>query len=357
MNYAIDCRMSGKSGIGTFLDGILPFLSNGKNSLFLIGLSTIPKDFPHRENCTCMSCSIKPFTFQELFFFPKDILHYINSCDVYFTPYCNIPNGIRIPIFSTIHDVVFLDMPKIAGKIGTFIRKLFYLRAIHCSTQIFTVSQFSKSRIQSTLHCKKPIVVVYNGIPHYLETALSPKPSKNNTLIYIGNVKAHKGLTTLLAAFSIFRNSFSYDEKPTLLIVGSKDNFRTSEKNLNNYLSNTEEQGIVFTGHIDDDTLHILLTQAKLLVQPSLYEGFGIPPLEALYAGTNVIVSDIPVFKEIYNNFPVTFFHTGDIQDLCEKMKSVWNDNKNNFTIPKIYSYGKTAQVIEDTMTSNFHRQ
>jgi len=56
------------------------------------------------------------------------------------------------------------------------------------------------------------------------------------------------------------------------------------------------------------------------LVQPSLYEGFGLPPLEAMVLGTPALISDILVFKEIYNDFPVTFFKTGDAIDLKNKM-------------------------------------
>jgi len=65
------------------------------------------------------------------------------------------------------------------------------------------------------------------------------------------------------------------------------------------------------------------LSEAALLVQPSLYEGFGFPPLEALVLGTRALISDIPVFKEIYEGFPVVFFHAGDAEDLKNKMVEI----------------------------------
>ena len=68
------------------------------------------------------------------------------------------------------------------------------------------------------------------------------------------------------------------------------------------------------------------LSKAKFLIQPSLYEGFGLPPLQALYSNTNVILSDIEVFKEIYEGFPVTFFKSECVEDLTEKMIQMWNN-------------------------------
>ena len=149
--------MSGKSGIGTFLDEILPYLKNSGNELFLFG---------SKEG---ESCNVKTFSLKEMFFFPKELLKKINSCDVYFSPYCNIPGGIKIPVFSTIHDIVFLDVKGLCGKIGIIARKFFYKRAIKKSKEIFTVSNFSKERIEKVLKCKKKIAVVYNGLPNYMK--------------------------------------------------------------------------------------------------------------------------------------------------------------------------------------------
>ena len=68
----------------------------------------------------------------------------------------------------------------------------------------------------------------------------------------------------------------------------------------------------------NDSVMKLWEIIAKSLIQPSEYEGFGIPPLEALYLGTNVILSDIPVFKEVYHDLPVTFFNCGDSQELSD---------------------------------------
>jgi glycosyltransferase involved in cell wall biosynthesis len=90
-----------------------------------------------------------------------------------------------------------------------------------------------------------------------------------------------------------------------------------------------------------------LLSEAACLISPSLYEGFGIPPLEAMSLGTPVILSDIPVYKEIYSTFPVTFFKAGDADDLCRKLQHLPSSPINiDEQIASMYTYQKTAQMI-----------
>ncbi len=343
MKIAVDCRMSGKSGIGSFIDGVLPYLAKRDAELLLVGN---PKSMPEGENVCCVPCDIKPFSVKEIIAFPKSVAETINSCDVFFTPYCNIPCGIRVPVVCTIHDIVFLDMPSIAGKFGTFIRKIFYKRAIRLSKSVCTVSEFSKGRILEKLGCKKPVDVVYEDIQEYFKKPISPTPEKKDTVIFIGNIKKHKGLQTLLPAFTKFRKQIAQTGKnpPELLIVGSRENFRTKDTSFDD--SALESDGIRFTGFISDEELHAQLTQARLLVQPSLYEGFGLPPLQALYCGTQALISDIPVFKEIYANLPVTFFKTGDADDLCQKMSEMWMRPQDVTEFESPYSFEDTADKV-----------
>lgn len=356
MKIAIDCRMSGKSGIGTFLDEILPYFFESEYSFFLFGskeskAEKLFKNLKNKEKVIFEECNIKTFSIKESFSFPESLLKKINSCDVYFTPYCNIPGGIKIPVFSTIHDVVFLDVKGLTGFTGTFIRKVFYKNAVKKSKALFTVSDFSKKRIQKKLNCKKEINVVYNGIPSYLEEKISNDKNikKNDTLIFIGNIKKHKGLKTLLKAFPDFCKEIEESSKNTkakLIIVGSQDNFRTKDTGLKELIDKIPKEQIEFTGFISNEELKKLLSSSRILVQPSLYEGFGIPPLQALCAKTQAVISDIEVFKEIYKDLPVTFFECENPIDLKEKLVQVWNKEKDLSSFKNPYSYKKTASLI-----------
>ena len=77
---------------------------------------------------------------------------------------------------------------------------------------------------------------------------------------------------------------------------------------------------VVFTGRLSDEALYDEVAKSEFLVQPSFYEGFGIPPLEALCLGTKPVVSDIEVFREVYDGFDVQFFKAGDANDLARKI-------------------------------------
>ena len=88
-----------------------------------------------------------------------------------------------------------------------------------------------------------------------------------------------------------------------------------------------------------------------MLVQPSLYEGFGMPPLEALNLNTDVVLSDIPVFKEIYNNFPVIFFKSEDSSSLAQTLLTNWDlFGKKTIHVPEIYSFEKTFEIIKTNL-------
>lgn len=349
MKIAIDCRMSGKSGIGTYLDEILPYFVEtakvGKNSLLLVGNLTKLEKYSNIENVQLCECNIPIFSFKEYFSFPLKIASLINHCDVYYSPYCNIPSKIFIPIYTTIHDVLFLDMPNIAGFWGTFIRKLIYKYACIRSNKIFTVSLFSKQRINYHLRTIKPIIVTYNGVSSCFIN--KEKNKKDNSILFVGNIKQHKGLQYLIPAF-INAKKDGLDAK--LYIIGNFNNLRTSNTELFNMIEKSQKDDIVLFENVTKEQLIKLYKSARLLVQPSLYEGFGLPPLEALYSGTNVLLSDISVFKEIYEDFPVTFYEAKNIDDLTTKIIQQYNNPIDITNIPQKYSYEKTARIILDVL-------
>jgi glycosyltransferase involved in cell wall biosynthesis len=349
MKIAIDCRMLGSGGIGTYIAELIPLFLE-KNDCLLIGKEEdifLYKDNPNAELCLC---SVQTFSFRELLAFPKPIVKKINACSVYYTPYCNIPSGIKIPVFSTIHDVVFLDVPGLASKTGTAVRKWFYKRAVKKSRAVFTVSNFSAERIKTLLQCLKPVVVTYSAVPSWLQKDADFSAKKDGSILFVGNIKRHKGLHLLLPAF---RSAVEKGLVSQLVIVGNAANFRTGDNSILHDIENMPEGSVRFTGKISDSELKKLYEKASLLVQPSLYEGFGLPPLEALTLDTNVLISDIPVFREIYAQYPVTFFKSDDYKDLSEKLVSCISLPAPQ-NIPDVYSFRRTFSLISAAM--NFYR-
>lgn len=144
--------------------------------------------------------------------------------------------------------------------------------------KIITPSEFSKSRILHHFSTDKKIIVCYNGLNEKVNRFIQSnkrKSSSGDYIVFVGNIKKHKGLETLIQAFELAKQK---GLKKRLLIIGSRDNFKTSET----LDFDTLDESIVFTGRLDDEELFMTLQNADALIQPSLYEGFGIPPLEAM---------------------------------------------------------------------------
>jgi glycosyltransferase involved in cell wall biosynthesis len=171
---------------------------------------------------------------------------------------------------------------------------------------------------------------------------------KTDTIVFTGNIKKHKGLDCLLEAFLLAR---SEGLPHRLIVTGSGDNFRTADNSILKKIYSLGPEAVRFAGFVSGGQLMECLSKAALLVQPSLYEGFGLPPLEAMALGTRALISDIPVFKEIYEGFPVTFFRAGDIADLKNKMMELLHNKKPApLALPRKlaekYTFEKTASVI-----------
>ena len=359
MNITIDCRTIENSGVGVYLRGCLPFFLKTRNYYFLLGNKyKLTGYISNVTNCKIINCNIKPFSLYETFFFPKKVLKYINQSDFYYTPFFNIPCGIKVPVFSTIHDLIFLDIPEIVTRLGYLIRKLFYLRCFSLSKLIFTVSYYSKSRIDFFSKRKLNSIVTYTAVNPILLSLYNKNEtiSKNKCIVFIGNIKKHKGLNCLLDAFLLAKQE-GIPHK--LLIIGNKDNLKSSDKSILKKIQSINCKDITLTGSISNEEITKYISSAELLVQPSLYEGFCLPPLEALSLGTNVLISDIQVLKEIYDGFPVTFFKAGNIIDLKEKLINILSNESappslSNEFLSK-YSFEKTSSIILNEFESFYN--
>ena len=343
MKIAIDCRMYNSSGIGTYLQGILPYLlAEQKNNYLLLGDSNILSKYK-TKNVEIQEVNIPIFSVKELFCFPCSK---INSYDAFLTPNFNIPTGIKIPIYAFIHDVVFLDIKELTSKIGYYIRKYYLNRAVKIAKKIFTVSEFSKNRISFHFKKAKDIVVAPCAIKKELINYFPQKVSNSKEfIIFVGNIKPHKGLETLVKGWRYARKK-GFDKQ--LVIVGEKEGFKTKLSN-EDFL---KDEDIIFTGRISDEELYSYMSNASILVQPSIYEGFGLPPLEALYLGTTCLLSDIEVFKELYlNSQNCYFFKKEDAKDLGEKLLSISPQKieQKEFIINH-FDFKRTSQIILDNI-------
>ncbi len=335
MNLAIDCRYIGKSGIGRVLEGILDSIDYSLNHYYLVGDSK----YISKYNATIIEDYTEPYSKNGLLKFNKSIN---KTCDAIIIPNFLVPYGIKIPVYSIMHDLIFLDLPKITTRnfIDYSIKKHLLKRCVKKSKKIFCDSIFTKNRcLHFYKKYKNKFELNYIGLSkQILEYVPQDKVEKENTIIFVGNVKPHKGIDTLIEAFANVT-----DKSLKLKVVGEKDKFLTNAKL-------KEAQNIVFTGRISDDDLMKEIGKAKYLVLPSKYEGFGLPPLEAIILNTQPIVSNIEVFKEVYEGLPVKLFDT--IDELTKMLEEEPEANVSSFrnSICEKYNYKNTAQKIIDVI-------
>ena len=335
MKIAIDCRYLGRSGIGRVTEGILENLDFSQNEYWLIGKRASLEKY---EGAHIVEDDIDPYSVRGLFSFPKELN---KVCDAVFLPNFLVPFGIRLPVYAIMHDLAFLDVKETTkGTLDRLIKRTLLKRCMKRAKKISCVSAFTKERCKhyyGKLAAK--CFVNYNGISQSVASYARSHavPEKADEIVYVGNVKPHKGLKTLLAAFS------RLEGETKLKIIGEKEHFLTGLD-----LDESAYRNVEFTGRLSDEELLPAIARAKYLVLPSVYEGFGLPPLEALVLGTQPIVSEIPVFREVYEGLPVVFFRgeEGLTRALSRPPEAIGCREE----VLSRYSYARCARTILEHM-------
>lgn len=196
--------------------------------------------------------------------------------------------------YMTLHDITFIKYPTSFKKSIQLWYKYFSKIAIYRAKLVFTVSEFSKKEINQYYKIENDkICVIYNAARNsYLyqystEVLKKYNIKENEYYLCVGSNAKHKNQKL------IFDIAKKYNQ--TFVIVGDKQ--KTLESIKIEYTKN-----LLFTGYLEDEDLKSLYHFARGFIFPSFYEGFGIPPLEAIYNGCKCIyLSDIPVMHEIYD--------------------------------------------------------
>ena len=218
--------------------------------------------------------------------------------DVFFTPGHYAPRVSPVPTVISIMDLAFLRFPE------QFRRKDLYQLinwtkySVNNASHIFTISEFSKKEIIYFYNYpKEKITVTYPGTNNSkIQNPKSKTKIKNlklkikNYFLYIGTLQPRKNLITLIEAFKKINSSQNSElSKLKLVIVGKKG--WMYEEIFGKVKQLGLEDKVIFTGFVPEEEKTALLKNAIAYVLPSLYEGFGIPVIEAMQAGCLVVIS------------------------------------------------------------------
>lgn len=294
----IDARWFYTSGIGTYLRNILPGVMAAfpEREFCLLGDKAVLSmlDATNRNNVHLVEAKAPMYSLVEQLeivrIIPKDTT-------LFWSTHYNIPLFYRGRMLVTVYDLFHLAMPGLAGGIHKHLyAKIMFHAVCRKADAIITISHYTKQEIDRLVGCKnKKIYPIHLGVA---ESWFSIKPTTNYHgkpyILYVGNVKPHKNLNNLVKAFELIYKNICHD----LVIIGKKEGFITGDS-LTISLASKLGDRICFTGHMDEDKLKQYIVHADALIYPSFYEGFGLPPLEAMAAGCPVIVSNVTSLPEI----------------------------------------------------------
>lgn len=259
--------------------------------------------------------------------------------------YCNKKNGIILnlcntgPILAkynlvTIHDLAVWDFPSSYSWKFRLLYKLLQPTLARKAKHIFTVSKFSKSRITKLLKVPEDCIsIVQNAVSDiFIAGEKKPLHYEKKYILAVSSLDPKKNFKNLILAF----NSLSLNNY-MLIIIGDKSAIFRNEE----LASGLNNSNIVFSGFVEDKELAGIYSNAFVFVYPSLYEGFGIPPLEAMASGCPVLVSDIPALRETCGEAAL-YCNGNDFNDIKDKLELlVKQDGLRNDLIDKGYSQSK----------------
>lgn len=207
------------------------------------------------------------------------------------TPFIKLP---RKRYISIIHDIRSVEYPELSTKIQNIHANFVNWTAIKFSDELVTVSETMKNQISKYYEIdKNKIKIIYNtsSIQNINydkdETILRKYALKPKTyLFFVGGRDKNKNIQNLISSFECINNDFP---NLKLVIAGNKGNDKIISTNPN----------VIYTGFVSDEDIKVLYKNTLLFIFPSIYEGFGIPILDAQIMNVPVICSDIPVFREV----------------------------------------------------------
>lgn len=343
MNIAIDARGANiykGTGIGTYTYNIIKnILEIDKSNYYTLFWSGENYEQVRTENSNVILASIKNRRFFEQYYFPENINK--SDIDLYHIPQNGIGlcNNISCKKIVTIHDLIPYIMPETVGKgyLSKFLEEMPGI--IKEADGIITVSEWSKKDIIRFFPESKDKVFVtplaadikYKPMDKDIcKTFLAEKYNISFPyILYIGGFSPRKNVIALINAFSgVFKD---LNANYNLVIVGfNKDDYT----NLTRLCSvNSISSNVTFTGFVPEEDLPVLYNGSEVFVYPSLYEGFGLPPLEAMSCGTPVITSDLTSIPEVVKDGGLLIDPNN-----AENLKAALVELLNNDDLKKYYS-------------------
>lgn len=304
---AIDARKLGDFGIGTYIENLLQALAAlDAESRYVLFVSpeVQPLDLP--EHFVAVTEASGLYSIKELFALSWR-LHRVRP-DLFHATHYVLPLHLPCPTVVTIHDIIHLLFPDfLPNRSAEIYARLMIQRSLRRSDRVIAVSNNTRDDLTRAFQVERgKIDVIYNGVDaSFFEPARDDRSTLDDLdlepgyVLFVGNPKPHKNLDRVLQAYAAARPKL---ERPVPMVcAGARPGTDTVLKH------KTEALGIAdsvhWLGHVPERQLRTLYRGAGLFVYPTLYEGFGLPVIEAMASGTPVVTSNNSALREIAEGY------------------------------------------------------
>lgn len=320
---AIDGRMILSSGIGTIIANVSPrLISNNRQWRFQIVGD--PKVLGGFSWSSAPNVEVVPFvapiyTIAEQTGFP---IKRLSSSKLLWSPNYQIPVRWSKKLLVNVNDMAHLVLPEMRRSlVKNIYARAMFARVRTSADAIAYISQFTADEFRRLVG--KPRgreQVIHCGVNEDWFAVTHEKTRDRPYILFVGNVKPHKNLSRLLDAYDRIKGDVPHD----LVIAGRKEGFITGDNAVLNRI-NSFAGRVAFTGYISDAAIKQLYGGADTLVLPSLYEGFGLPPVEAMAAGVPTLVSRTASLPEVCQDAAL-YCDPLDVGDIAAQLRRIVTD-------------------------------
>lgn len=299
MRVGIDARMIYWNGIGRYIKGLLEQFSQKTNfgTFVLFAESTILTGLPTAPHFEKIPVNGNPFSLRGQLNLERVLQHV--EIDLFHATHFIIPLFSKAAVIVTIHDLIPWFFPRVMpGWHRRFLYKVLNILAVRKASAILVPSESTKSQVIRYMGFpSNRIFVVPHAPPSQIyqirDVALISKVKKHigihePFILAIGNPKPHKNIGSVLRAYELLKKHFP---EFRLVLIGRADNLQRWFHRM--------PSGVILTGKLTDTELAVLYTTAELFIFPSIHEGFGFPPLEAMVCKTPVVASNLSSMPEV----------------------------------------------------------
>lgn len=364
MNIAIDARPLAPplTGIGRYLhntlDEIMQLPECNLHTWYLYSDQPIPVPFQQNN----IKVRFPPFHIKKLGSITSQIFYTYwairDSIDVFWSPRHHLPLALpkSIKTVLTIHDLVWKYHPETMAPLGRLLESLLMPPSIKKANHIVTVSNSTKNDLLKEFHPSTSKLTTLYGAAFLPRTDNQVNSNSTNEKFYlaVGTVEPRKNYEKLIHAFSLAKNA---GVSGKLVIVGKTGWGGIDLASLIDSLGMSNN--IIVNGYVNDDELVELYSTCFALIIPSIYEGFGLPIVEAMQFGKPIIASDVSSMPEIAGDAAllVSPSSTKQIADAIVKLDSntdLYNSLSNNaFSNANLYSWKNTGRKMMQLLSDN----